>query len=204
MSERVLGTVERIKSFDRGSKMRRLIAVATLVLSFSQMPTSVQANTSPRETPHLSTGRTFVAPVGFQIFCLQNANHCRGGGAAQINLSQKVLDVLKRVNGQVNRAISPRSDRSDTWSIGVSSGDCEDYVLAKRAALIKAGIAASALRIGLAKTRSGEGHAVLIVRTNEGDLVLDNMTSAIRRWDQSGLRWVAMTTGNGKSWQAVN
>lgn len=185
--------------------MRRLIAVATLALSLSQMPATVQANT-PKQQPgsQMSVGRTFAAPVGFQIFCLQNASHCRGGGAAEVRLTEGLLNTLKSVNRQVNGAIAPRSDRGDTWSIGVRSGDCEDYVLAKRAALINAGVSASALRIGLAKTRSGEGHAVLIVRTSEGDLVLDNLTSAIRPWNQSGLRWVAMTTSNGKSWQAIS
>ena len=184
--------------------MRRLIAIATLVLSFSQVPAAVQASTASQVANHLSVGRTFVAPVGFQIFCLQNASHCRGGGAAELKLTQGALDVLKSVNRQVNGTISPRSDRNDTWSIGLRSGDCEDYVLAKRAALINAGIPASALRIGLAKTRSGEGHAVLVVRTNEGDLVLDNMTGSIRPWNESGLHWVAMTTSNGKSWQAIS
>lgn len=184
--------------------MRRLLALASLVLSLSQMSATVQANAPSPEAAHMSTSRSFAAPVGFQIFCLQNAGHCRGGGAAEIGLTNKVVGVLQAVNRQVNGAISPRADRNDTWSIGVSSGDCEDYVLAKRAALIKAGVAASALRIGLARTRSGEGHAVLIVRTSEGDLVLDNMTSSIRPWNQTGLRWVAMTASNGKSWQAVN
>ena len=47
------------------------------------------------------------------------------------------MDTLKSVNNRVNRAIAPRGDRRDEWAINVSSGDCEDYALTKRAALIR-------------------------------------------------------------------
>ncbi len=56
----------------------------------------------------------------------------------------------------------------------------EDYVLAKRRALIQAGISPSALRIAYVKTRGGEGHAILVVKTDRGEFVLDNLNGKVR------------------------
>lgn len=107
------------------------------------------------------------------------------------------------INAQVNARIRPADDWGDTWASDVTRGDCEDYVLAKREALVAAGLPASALRIAAATTRSGVGHAVLVVRTNQGDLVLDNLTSSIRRSDEAALHWVAMTMADGRSWARI-
>ena len=88
--------------------------------------------------------------------CLKTPHECKGGGKAKITVTADVMATLKRVNGHVNRTIRPRHDvGADVWSASASAGDCEDYVLAKRRALIKAGIPASSLRIAYTKTRRG-------------------------------------------------
>lgn len=46
----------------------------------------------------------------------------------------------------------------------------------------------SALRVAYVKTAAGEGHALLVVRTNDGDYVLDNLTTSIRKLAASGYR----------------
>lgn len=173
------------------------VLLTGFVLALTLQAAPAQANT------RLETSGSFTAPVGFQIFCLTNSTHCRGGGASQIQLTGPVMDTLKSVNSRVNRSIAPRGDRRDEWTVNVASGDCEDYALTKRAALIRAGLPASALRIAAATTRSGQGHAVLVVRTNEGDLVLDNLTGGIKLSHQTGLRWVAMTNADGRSWKKI-
>jgi predicted transglutaminase-like cysteine proteinase len=76
-------------------------------------------------------------------------------------------------------------------------------VITKRSRLIGMGLPAGALRIAYAKTSSGEGHAVLIVKTNKGDYVLDNRTSSIRPKSQSGLRFISISTANPKKWVAA-
>lgn len=177
--------------------MRSKVLLTGLVLALLQPMVPAQAATQ------LQTAGSFTAPVGFQIFCLTHSAHCRGGGSSQVQLTSAVMDTLKSVNSRVNRAIAPRGDRRDEWAINVSSGDCEDYALTKRAALIGAGLPGGALRIAAATTRSGVGHAVLVVRTDQGDLVLDNLTGTIKPADQSGLRWVAMTTADGRSWKKI-
>jgi predicted transglutaminase-like cysteine proteinase len=152
----------------------------------------------------LSAGPTLAgahAPLGYQLMCLKHPEQCRGGGAASIAVTADVIDILKKVNAKVNRAIRPKHDRgADVWSASASSGDCEDYVLAKRAALIKAGLPSSALRIAYVKTRSGEGHAILVVKSSGKDYVLDNLTGVIKPLSQTGYRIVSMSTANPVRW----
>ncbi|MFO3797340.1 MAG: transglutaminase-like cysteine peptidase, partial [Anaerolineales bacterium] len=176
--------------------MRRTIALIATVLTFAQPAVPAFANVGVGAVPRLSTSGSFTAPVGFQIFCLQNAQFCRGGGKSEIALTDAALKTLNSVNRNVNKAIRPTAERQDIWALGVTRGDCEDYVLAKRAQLITAGFPPSALRIAAVNTAQGIGHAVLVVRTTGGDLVLDNLTSQIKRSDQTNHRWVAMTEAN--------
>ena len=53
-------------------------------------------------------------------------------------------------------------------------GDCEDYALAKRSALLQAGWPKDKLGLCVCYTQSGEGHCVLWVDTDKGSFILDN------------------------------
>jgi predicted transglutaminase-like cysteine proteinase len=144
------------------------------------------------------------APLGYNLMCLKhpNSTECKGGGSGQVSATGDVMATLKRVNAAVNRSIRPRNDASgsDVWTVGASAGDCEDYVLTKRRQLIKAGLPASSLRIAYVKTRQGEGHAILVVVTSKGKLVLDNLTATIRPLSQTGYRIVSMQGANPNNW----
>ncbi len=141
------------------------------------------------------------APLGYQIMCLRMPTECKGGGSSSVAATQDVMATLKRVNSHVNRSIAPRNDNGpDVWTVGARSGDCEDYVLSKRRALIKAGIPASSLRIAYVKTRRGEGHAILVVRTKGRDLVLDNLSASIKPLSQTGYRVISMSGANPRNW----
>jgi predicted transglutaminase-like cysteine proteinase len=149
-------------------------------------------------TPSMASKR---APLGYQLMCLENPAECRGGGKSSIAVTDDIMSTLKRVNSSVNRSIKPRHDKgADVWSVNASSGDCEDYVLAKRRALIKSGLPPSALRIAYVKTRSGEGHAILVVKTNGKDLVLDNLNGKVRPLSQSGYRIISMSGADPLVW----
>jgi hypothetical protein len=81
----------------------------------------------------------------------------------------------------------------DRWATplaqGDQYGDCEDYVLEKRRALIAAGVPEDALSIAVATTTWGESHAVLLVTTDQGDYVLDSLTPWILPWRKASLTW---------------
>lgn len=141
------------------------------------------------------------APLGYQLMCLKTPAECQGGGETNVAATTNLMATLKRVNGHVNRSITPKRDGgADVWSASATAGDCEDYVLAKRRALIKAGVPASSLRIAYVKTGRGEGHAVLIVKTKGKDLVLDNLTQAIRPLSQTGYRIISVQGANPRQW----
>lgn len=141
------------------------------------------------------------APLGYQLMCLKQPHECKGGGKAQVTATPELMATLKRVNSQVNRAITPRNDRgADVWNVSATSGDCEDYVLAKRRALIRAGVPASSLRIAYVKTRQGIDHAILVVKTSGKDLVLDNRTHAIKPLSQSGYRIISISGADPTKW----
>jgi predicted transglutaminase-like cysteine proteinase len=141
-------------------------------------------------------------PMSFQIFCGFNPQECLPGGASKISLDKDTLRVLSRVNARVNRAIRPKLDSpfAQVWRVNPSSGDCKSYAISKRHELIRAGLPASALRIAYVKTRKGEGHAVLVVKTNQGDLTLDNLTGEIKPFNQAGYRVVAISGADPKRW----
>jgi len=141
------------------------------------------------------------APLGYQLMCLKTPSECKGGGSASVKATTDIMGQLTSVNSKVNRSIQPRNDSSaDVWSVNVSSGDCEDFALTKRRALIKAGLPASSLRIAYVKTRRGEDHAILVVKTSKGDYVLDNLHSSVRPLSQTGYRIISQSGANPMKW----
>lgn len=121
------------------------------------------------------------------------------GTRGLVALTSANLALLNTINRAVNEAIAPAADRvggrvADIWSLplleGAGRGDCEDYVLEKRRALMARGLPAEALSIAVVRTRHGESHAVLVVDTDLGELVLDNRSTRISRWTEVDYRWV--------------
>jgi predicted transglutaminase-like cysteine proteinase len=86
---------------------------------------------------------------------------------------------LAWVNAVVNRGMSPRDDPGpDVWTAFPADrrGDCDDYVLSKRAALLALGLAPSAMTI--VAGRDGEIPHLVLEATIEGRTwVLDNKTT---------------------------
>lgn len=153
-----------------------------------------------------------TVPSGFISFCMRFADQCATPTANQnsVALSEDNWLVLNDVNAQINASISPEDDkdhygRAEYWTIPADGrGDCEDYALAKRQALIKAGLPELALRMAVVLTSEGERHAVLTVTTDQGDYVLDNLTFEIRPWFKSGLTWIArQDSTNPWNWVAL-
>lgn len=142
-------------------------------------------------------------PLGAQFFCIQNPDECRPGDVEEVDYSDTLLSVVASVNTSVNNSMQYRPDLDgiDQWSVGGRYGDCEDYALTKRAQLIRKGVPAGALRVAATKTKSGEPHAILLVRTDRGDLVLDNLSEHVMGRAQSGYRIERMATSNLAVWQ---
>ena len=111
-------------------------------------------------------------------------------------MTGRLWNRIVQVNLTVNHSIRPMNDidiygKDEVWAYPTAGvGDCEDYVLEKRRTLARLGISLSDLLITVVRKPDGEGHAVLTVRTDKGDFVLDNLTDKVRQWDQTGYRFL--------------
>ena len=137
-------------------------------------------------------------PIGWVDFCNETPSECAGGRteARDVVLSSKAWNDLVRVNNWVNTTIKPMTDLDhygvvEKWAYPDDGyGDCEDYVLLKRRMLMQAGWPRSALLITVVRDLKDEGHAILTVKTDKGDFVLDNQAQDIRLWSETGYRYV--------------
>ena len=134
------------------------------------------------------TGQT-SQPIGHYEFCERLPRECkiRNTVLQPVKLTQNVWDMLLDVNHSVNARITPATDmelygKEEYWTYPVNAGDCEDYVLEKQKELRDKGIPLASLLITVVRKPDGEGHAVLTVRTDRGDFILDNLHDEIFNW----------------------
>ncbi len=136
-------------------------------------------------------------PIGHAEFCRSHPADCSPNASvvAMVELTQKLWQQLLNVNASVNAEIVPETDANlyhvaEFWTYPHGFGDCEDIALAKRQKLINAGWPASTLLMSVVRESNGEGHAVLMVRTDRGDLVLDNQDGMVRVWNDTSYHYV--------------
>jgi len=148
-----------------------------------------QAGQPPQASFEPVTGRT-ATPWGWADFCDRYKEECAGGTLypEDIELSPKTWALIQRINDRVNKSIKPMSDMEhwgvvDQWDLPLDGyGDCEDYALLKRKLLMEAGLPRQALLMTVVKDEHGEGHAILTVKTDRGDYILDNMVDGVKAW----------------------
>lgn len=151
------------------------------------------------------------APDGFVDFCTRFPVECRETGepSRAVVLTQDRWVELVEINRSVNRTISPTTDqefygREEFWTFPQTAGDCEDYVLLKRHRLIGKGWPSSVLLVTVVRDENGEGHAVLTVGTDRGDLILDNRTDVILPWNNRPYTYVKrQRITNPRAWVRV-
>jgi predicted transglutaminase-like cysteine proteinase len=160
----------------------------------------------------VSLGETARAPIGWVEFCAEQPRECEGRASAprDVVLTTKAWKDLVRVNKWVNETIKPMTDMEqwgvvEKWSYpDTGRGDCEDYVLLKRRMLIQAGWPREALLVTVVRERNGDGHAVLTVKTDKGEFVLDNQNEDILLWSATNYRFVKrQSQQNPNVWVAL-
>jgi predicted transglutaminase-like cysteine proteinase len=156
-------------------------------------------------------GKT-TQPVGHYEFCRSHQSECTvtSSGKRRIRLTPARWNALAAVNGDVNIEVAPATDeeifgRPEVWTYPAGIGDCEDLVLLKRHKLIELGWPVGTLLVTVVLRPNGEGHAVLTVLTDRGDLVLDNLEPRILVWNDTPYQYVKrqseLDTG---AWLAIN
>jgi predicted transglutaminase-like cysteine proteinase len=153
-----------------------------------------------------------LAPLAYTRFCQTYADECYPQNtdlnARPIRLSQMATAELTDVNDAVNATIAPeRNERGlahEAWLINPASGDCNDYAVTKRHALLARGWPSDALLLAEVAVSGGEHHLVLVVRTDRGDMVLDNLSDKIKAWTRTPYRFVRMQSPSGSMlWSKV-
>ena len=141
-------------------------------------------------------GRT-SQPIGHFNYCRQHPEDCVSNAAsplAPVLTSEKWSQMIE-INKHANISVTPATDmklysKEEYWTLPGKYGDCEDYVLLKRKLLIKRGWPVSSLLVTVVRQPSGEGHAVLTVRTSKADFVLDNLNSKILPWNKTEYQYL--------------
>lgn len=175
----------------------RLLCTASAVLCLmlgAGIPVAASEGGVP---PFLPAKQTAPAPDGAVALCQTYPWACAGRPGADAPAAA-LLEVAAYINRKANAAIPAISDqaqygRAEHWALpGDLGGDCEDYVLYKKRALIAAGVPARSLLIAVVLDRRDSPHAVLILRTEAGDHVLDNVTDRILPWARTGYTFISM------------
>jgi predicted transglutaminase-like cysteine proteinase len=152
-----------------------------------------------------------LAPFQHVRFCLRYPADCKSDPKEneRIALNDETAQLIDRVNRDINASIIPiakgyGSNIEDGWTISPATGDCNDYAVTKRHELLQEGLPAKALRLSVVKTSSGIGHLVLVLMTNKGDLVLDNLTETIKPWQKTNYHWLKIqSVTDARLWYEV-
>ena len=148
---------------------------------------------------YASVGPSTSVPYGWVDFCSRRPEECTLGrlDPVDIKLTKKTWGLLNSINKLANGAIEPVTNLEhwgtlvDHWDYPIDGkGDCKVYALYKRKLLVERGFPRQALLMTVVRDLDGEGHAILTVKTDRGEFVLDNLTDEIRPWDATGYRFV--------------
>jgi predicted transglutaminase-like cysteine proteinase len=169
-------------------------AIVALVL----FPASASASPIDAGNPAFAAiGGPTSIPIGHAEFCKTHRADCSPNAHVvdMVELDQSRWERLLEINAAVNMAILPETDEAlyhiaEFWTYPNGAGDCEDIALAKRRALIADGWSPSDLLMAVVREANGDGHAVLMVRTDRGDLVLDNQDGAVRVWNDTPYQFI--------------
>lgn len=161
------------------------VLIAFIVSAFAQ-----QASASPAAVMRV-IGKA-NPPIGHYEFCQTYQSECQPTSldTGPMKLTEERWKTMLDVNYTANTTITPMTDMEiygveERWAYPTTVGDCEDFVLLKRKMLMNKGFSASNLLITVVLQPNGEGHAVLTVRTDRGDFVLDNMRNKVMNWSET-------------------
>ena len=143
-----------------------------------------------------------AAPAGLMQGKLRSANASPG-------LNEP--ELLARVNQWVNREIAYVNDdrnyrQRDFWAtaeqtIARGKGDCEDFAILKMQMLRAAGVDAERMKLVLLRDLAANAdHAFLLVQTDAGKLVLDNVTDRLYDGSQANSVRPVLSFSENRRW----
>ena len=179
-----------------GRKFSRSVARTVCALAFT-CAASANIAAEGLAGDHMTVLGLTSQPIGHYLYCQQNPKDCILSFASPFApaLTRDKWRQMVEINFHANSTVTPLTDieiynREEHWTLPGKYGDCEDFVLLKRQLLIDKGWPSSSLLVTVVRQQGGEGHAVLTVRTQQADFVLDNLSSKILPWYQSDYKFV--------------
>jgi len=172
---------------------------ATMIIFGVSCGAGGEAFAAAPDASYIGVGAPTSVPYGWVDFCRREPQECNQPvmPARDLELTAETWQILNRVNRAVNAAIFPVSNYDhwgtmlDHWDYPLDGkGDCKVYALEKRRELIEKGFPRQALLMTVVKDLNDEGHAILTVKTNRGEFILDNLTDTIRPWDATGYEFL--------------
>jgi predicted transglutaminase-like cysteine proteinase len=152
---------------------------------------------------YMLTGAVTSQPIGHYQFCQGHEAECSvvSTNTTAAKVTAFGWNVIREINAEVNSRILPMTDqdifgKDEVWSYPTDVGDCEDFVLEKRRELMDRGFSPANLLITVVRKPDGEGHAVLTVRTADGDYILDNLDDSVRLWSETPYRFMKRQAEN--------
>ena len=182
------------------SKYRRILAVGWALT----LAAGAASSSAAQDLMFVSIGASTRPPIGWVEFCVDHPIECKATTSAprDVVLSNKAWTDLVRINKWVNENVKPMTDMDhwgvvEKWSYPDDGyGDCEDYALLKRRLLIEAGWPREALLMTVVRENNGNGHALLTVKTDKGEFILDNQEEKILLWSETSYRFVKRQSQN--------
>jgi len=147
----------------------------------------------PRSTAMQAAGFC-PAPAAWFAMLRQNPDLDPAGTPFErVRLTVERGAQLVRVNRDVNAAIRYRGDADkDFWEVGGVEGDCEDFAIRKLQELTRGyDFPRGALTIAACRLDRSRGHAVLLVHSDKGVYVMDNLSPRVLPWRRLPYKWVA-------------
>ncbi|MGB3316324.1 MAG: transglutaminase-like cysteine peptidase [Albidovulum sp.] len=196
------------KSRNVGKGLATSVLILTAIVGFGLIGMAQPARSGTGTETHLVPRQPIAAPTGFNGVCDRYIWACARGGYDTEQIG--VLHLAKTVNASVNRTTRAVSDRrqygdEEVWALPTSfGGDCEDIVLLKKRELVLRGVAPESLLIATVLDNRRAAHAVLVLRTGDEDLVLDNLKNRILPWQKTGYSFLRMQNPEAPhKWDAV-
>jgi len=183
-----------------------------LLAALSGFAWNVQPATAGAGKPHMRiTGRT-SQPIGHYEYCKKFRADCsiKSRSSRAPKLTRARWKEMVGINTHANSSVRPVTDLEyynveEHWAYPDKYGDCEDYVLLKRHRLMQRGWPASSLLVTVVRQTNGDGHAVLTVRTDKADYILDNLSNKIRPWNETEYHYLKrQSTKHSGHWSDID
>jgi predicted transglutaminase-like cysteine proteinase len=187
-------------------------AFATLMMVFTASAVEAQTVAALPVSSNPIASMGVAKPLqGWTKFCESYPAECAVDVTEPeiVTLTPQVWKTIVSVNQRVNSSIKAVTDADhfgvvDTWGFPDDGrGDCEDFQLLKRRILVENGLPRRAMRMTVVIDELGEGHAVLVVRTDRGDYILDNKTSSILPWSRTGYVYIKRESQDMVGWVSL-